>query len=135
MYYYGYGIDYTYILVIIGFLITLGAQIFVKSSYSKYKKINTKSKLDGFEVARKIQKGVVHYKYGIARPQFNTFGCARPATEVGGDFYDIFFLDDKKLCMIMGDVSGKGVTAALFMMIVKYAIKEKIKAGIGLADE
>ena len=54
MYYYGYGIDYTYILVIIGFLITLGAQIFVKSSYSKYKKINTKSKLDGFEVARKI---------------------------------------------------------------------------------
>jgi len=86
------------------------------------------------EVARKIQKGVVHYKYGIVRPQFNTFGCTRPVTEVGGDFYDIFFLDDKRLCMIMGDVSGKGVTAALFMMIVKYAIKEKIKAGIGLAD-
>ena len=54
MYYYGYGFDYTYILVIIGFLITLGAQIFVKSSYSKYKKIETKSKFDGFEVARKI---------------------------------------------------------------------------------
>lgn len=54
MYYYGYGFDYTYILVIIGFLITLGAQVFVKSSYSKYKKIETKSKLDGFEVARKI---------------------------------------------------------------------------------
>ena len=54
MYYYGYGFDYTYILVIIGFLITLGAQIFVKSSYSKYKKVETKSKLDGFEVARRI---------------------------------------------------------------------------------
>ena len=54
MYYYGYGFDYTYILVIVGFLITLGAQIFVKSSYSKYKKVGTKSGLDGFEVARRI---------------------------------------------------------------------------------
>lgn len=54
MYYYGYGFDYTYILVIVGFLITLGAQIFVKSSYSKYKKVETKSRLDGFEVARRI---------------------------------------------------------------------------------
>ncbi len=51
---YYYGFDYTYVLVIIGFLITLFAQIYVKSSYSKYKKINTKSGLDGFEVARRI---------------------------------------------------------------------------------
>ncbi len=54
MYYYGYGFDYTYILVIVGFLITLIAQIFVKSSYSKYKKITIKSGLDGYEVARRI---------------------------------------------------------------------------------
>ena len=53
MYYYG-GIDYTYVLVIIGFLITLMAQIFIKSSYGKYKKVNTKSGLDGYEVARRI---------------------------------------------------------------------------------
>lgn len=52
MYYYGF--DYTYILVLIGFLITFVAQIIVKSSYSKYKKISTKSGLDGFEVARRI---------------------------------------------------------------------------------
>ena len=52
--YYGYGFDWTYILVIVGFLITLGAQFFVKSSYSKYKKIDTKSGLDGYEVARRI---------------------------------------------------------------------------------
>lgn len=53
MYYYG-GIDYTYILVLIGFLITLIAQIYIKSSYNKYKKINTKSGMDGYEVARRI---------------------------------------------------------------------------------
>ncbi len=51
MYYY---YDPTYVLVLIGFLITLIAQIFVKASYSKYKKIETKSGLQGFEVARKI---------------------------------------------------------------------------------
>ena len=53
MYYY-YGIDYTYILVLIGFLITFLAQIFVNSSYKKYKKVETKSRLDGYEVARRI---------------------------------------------------------------------------------
>jgi len=52
MFYYGY--DPTYILVLIGFVITLIAQIFVSSSYKKYKKINTKSGLQGFEVARRI---------------------------------------------------------------------------------
>ena len=52
MFHYGY--DPTYILVIIGFLITLIAQIFVNSSYKKYKKVNVKSGLKGFEVARKM---------------------------------------------------------------------------------
>ena len=52
MFYYGY--DPTYILVLIGFIITLVAQFFVSSSYKKYKKINTKSGLQGFEVARRI---------------------------------------------------------------------------------
>lgn len=52
MFYYGY--DPTYILVVIGFLITLIAQIFVNSSYKKYKKVNVKSGLKGFEVARKM---------------------------------------------------------------------------------
>ena len=52
MFYYGY--DPTYILVLIGFGITLLAQIFVSSSYKKYKKVETKSGLQGFEVARRI---------------------------------------------------------------------------------
>ena len=52
--YYSYYYDYTYILVIIGFLITLCAQILVNSSYNKYKSINNNSKITGKEVARKI---------------------------------------------------------------------------------
>ena len=51
---YGYYYDPTYILVVIGFIITLIAEIGVKGSYSKYKKINASKKMTGQEVARKI---------------------------------------------------------------------------------
>ena len=52
MFYYYF--DPTYVLVLIGLVITIIAQIFVSTSYSKYKKIKSKSKMEGFEVARKI---------------------------------------------------------------------------------
>ena len=47
----------------------------------------------------------------------------KPAREVGGDFYDFFFVDDDHLCLVVGDVSGKGVPAALFMAVTKTIIK------------
>ncbi|MBQ9543943.1 MAG: PP2C family protein-serine/threonine phosphatase [Clostridia bacterium] len=50
------------------------------------------------------------------RPEFDVFASMNPAKEVGGDFYDFFLIDDDHLCMVMADVSGKGVPAALFMM-------------------
>ncbi|MBP3217067.1 MAG: SpoIIE family protein phosphatase, partial [Lachnospiraceae bacterium] len=50
------------------------------------------------------------------RPEFDIYAAMQPAKEVGGDFYDFFLLDDRHLGMIMADVSGKGVPAALFMM-------------------
>ena len=48
-----------------------------------------------------------------------------PAKEVGGDFYDFFLLDDDHLALVMADVSGKGVPAALFMVISKTLIKDQ----------
>jgi sigma-B regulation protein RsbU (phosphoserine phosphatase) len=48
-----------------------------------------------------------------------------PAKEVGGDFYDYFFIDEDHLCLCIGDVSGKGVPAALFMAISKVMIKSR----------
>ena len=50
------------------------------------------------------------------RPEFDIHASMDPAREVGGDFYDFFLIDEDHLCMIMADVSGKGVPAALFMM-------------------
>jgi len=52
-----------------------------------------------------------------------------PAKEVGGDFYDFFLIDDDHLGMVMADVSGKGVPAALFMVIAKTLIKNRAQMG------
>ncbi|MFH1136795.1 MAG: SpoIIE family protein phosphatase [Pseudomonadota bacterium] len=54
---------------------------------------------------------------------FELFAVMEPAREVGGDFYDFFLIDDDHLALVMADVSGKGVPAALFMMISRTLIK------------
>ena len=53
-----------------------------------------------------------------------------PAREVGGDFYDFFLIDDDHLCLIMADVSGKGIPAALFMMVSMIIIKNCTMLGM-----
>ena len=53
------------------------------------------------------------------RSEFDIFATLAPAKEVGGDFYDFFFIDDDHLCFAVGDVSGKGVPASLFMAVTK----------------
>ena len=57
------------------------------------------------------------------RKEFDIFASMTPAKEVGGDFYDFFLLDEDHLGLVMADVSGKGVPAALFMMATKNLIK------------
>jgi sigma-B regulation protein RsbU (phosphoserine phosphatase) len=56
------------------------------------------------------------------RPEIDLYASMNPAKEVGGDFYDFFLIDDDHLCIVMADVSGKGVPAALFMMSSKNII-------------
>ncbi len=58
------------------------------------------------------------------RSEFNLFASMDPAKEVGGDFYDFFMTDDSHIVLVMADVSGKGVPAALFMAISKALIKD-----------
>ncbi len=59
------------------------------------------------------------------RKEFDIYASMTPAKEVGGDFYDFFLLDDNHLAMVIADVSGKGVPAALFMVISKTLIKNQ----------
>lgn len=57
------------------------------------------------------------------RKEFDLYALMHPAKEVGGDFYDFFLVNEDKLAVIVADVSGKGVPAALFMVIAKTLIK------------
>ncbi len=59
------------------------------------------------------------------RTDFDIYASMTPAKEVGGDFYDFFLIDDDHLGIVMADVSGKGVPAALFMMMSKILIKNQ----------
>ncbi len=63
------------------------------------------------------------------RNEFDVYAVMTPAKEVGGDFYDFFMIDDDHLALVMADVSGKGVPAALFMMMTKIMIQNQSIAG------
>lgn len=63
------------------------------------------------------------------RKEFDIYATMNPAKEVGGDFYDFFLVDEDHLAMVMADVSGKGVPAALFMVIAKTLIKNRTQMG------
>ena len=64
------------------------------------------------------------------RPDFDVFASMTPAKEVGGDFYDFFLVDEDHLALVMADVSGKGVPAALFMMVSKILVQNETMSGL-----
>ena len=68
------------------------------------------------------------------RPEFDIFATMDPAKEVGGDFFDYFLVDDDHLCLVMADVSGKGVPAALFMMASKIILANNAMMGKSPAE-
>ena len=64
------------------------------------------------------------------RDDFNIYASMNPAKEVGGDFYDFFLIDEDHLGIVIADVSGKGVPAALFMMISKILVQNYASMGL-----
>lgn len=82
-------------------------------------------------VATEIQADMLPNKFPAFpdRNEFNIYATMTPAKEVGGDFYDFFLIDDNHLALVMADVSGKGVPAALFMVIAKTMIKNRALTG------
>lgn len=86
-------------------------------------------------IATQIQSGMLPCTFPAFpdRDEFDIYGYMRPAKAVGGDFYDFFFTDENHLCIVIADVSGKGVPAALFMMITKTLIKNYAQAGFSPA--
>ena len=76
------------------------------------------------DIAGQIQEGVLPSNFPAfpERKEFDIFASMYTAKEVGGDFYDFFLIDDDHLAVVMADVSGKGIPAALFMMASKILI-------------
>ncbi len=68
------------------------------------------------------------------RPELDIYASMDPAKEVGGDFYDFFMIDDDHLCLVMADVSGKSVPAALFMMISKVILQSCAMLGQSVSE-
>lgn len=87
------------------------------------------------DVARHIQASMLPCIFPPfpERHEFDIYATMTPAKEVGGDFYDFFFVDNDHLALVMADVSGKGVPAALFMMISKTLIKSIAQNGLSPA--
>ncbi len=61
------------------------------------------------------------------RNEFDLYACTEPAKEVGGDFYDFFFVDDDHLALVIADVSGRGLPAAMFMVMAKDKIRHSVQ--------
>jgi sigma-B regulation protein RsbU (phosphoserine phosphatase) len=77
--------------------------------------------------ARDIQMGLLPLIFPAfpTRSEFSIFASLIPAREVGGDFYDFYFLDEHHLCFVVGDVSGKGAPGALLMAVSKTLSKSR----------
>ncbi len=81
-------------------------------------------------LARTIQASALPQNFDFPdRTEFELFASMKAAKEVGGDFYDFFFIERDKIALVIADVSGKGIPAALFMMRSKTAIRSFAEAG------
>ena len=86
------------------------------------------------DIARRIQYGLVPETTALDEPGCGVSAMTRPAKAVGGDFYDCFRRDDAGVCVFIGDVSGKGISAAIFMAMAKTMLREKLRSGLGPAE-
>ena len=88
------------------------------------------------DMARQIQESMLPSIFPAfpERKEFDVYATMEPAREVGGDFYDFFLIDSDHLCLVIADVSGKGIPAALFMMISKIILQSCAMLGQSVAD-
>ena len=82
---------------------------------------HTRTEMD---LAARIQASALPKNFDLPAEAVDLSALMAPARQVGGDFYDFFFAGPDQLCLVIADVSGKGVPASLFMMRAKTAVKD-----------
>lgn len=80
-------------------------------------------------LARNIQAAALPKNFIFKNPNFELYASMHPAKQVGGDFYDFFFVDQDKLALVIADVSGKGIPGAMFMMKSKTTLRGFAEGG------
>ena len=103
----------------------------LKNVTAEKERINTE-----LNVAKRIQEDMLPRRFPAfpERDEFDIYAMNIPAKEVGGDFYDFFLIDENHLAIVIADVSGKGVPAALFMVVAKTLIKDNAQLGKNPAE-
>ena len=124
----------TWFFIVIGLGITLFLFALVRADFRRQmKEMEAKHReeaereriVNELQMAGRIQSGMLPQDFPPFpdRTEFDIYAVMDPAREVGGDFYDFFLIDEDHLCLVIADVSGKGIPAALFMMISKVVLQ------------
>ena len=116
------GFDFILFYAIVCLVFALMYQLVFSNVLWSSRAMKTEAELN---VASHIQKNMLPCIFPPypEREEFDIYATMMPAKEVGGDFYDFFLIDSDHLAIVIADVSGKGVPAALFMVIAKTLIK------------
>ena len=114
-------------LVLGGFSLFLNRILRDADRLKAFYRAEDEARAKDMEIAKTIQTSALPVPLG-ANPHFRLSASMTPAKDIGGDFYDFFLLDQTHLAFMVADVSGKGVTAALYMMTAKTLLKDAILA-------
>ena len=132
---------YCILAVLIALLIGLLFQTYIRRKMAvlelRHKEEAERERISNeLQMANQIQHAMLPHDFPPFpdRKEFDIYAVMDPAREVGGDFYDYFLIDDDHVCLVMADVSGKGIPAALFMMISKSMLKTIAGMGRSAAE-
>ena len=114
-------------VLIVGMNLLLRRQVRLRTAALKASLAAQEKIASELRIAREIQMSSIPHEYP-ALPGWDIHGILQPAREVGGDFYDCALLDERRLYVTLGDVSDKGVPAALFMAATKTRLGASVAA-------
>lgn len=103
----------------------------IRANTTEKERLNTE-----LELAARIQEDMIPDTFPAfpGRREFDVYASMTPAKEVGGDFYNFFLTDEDHLCLVIADVSGKGIPAALFMMMVTTIMHNSARSGMSPSE-
>ena len=120
------------VILVLSIVMLIGNYSFMVQRTHKLE-IDRKSVEKELEISQMIQASVLPINFPN-KDRLDLYATMNPCKSVGGDYYDFFKVDENHEAIIIADVSGKGITAAMFMMNAKAAIKEAVLSGEPLAE-